>query len=53
MNEVVESKGASKPTPQGSSDPQEAKGSSTDNGEADTQSDQKMAELKDRTHPFD
>ena len=53
MNEVVETKGASKPTPAGTTDVEEHQSDSAAEADAKADSDKKLAELKERTHPFD
>jgi hypothetical protein len=53
MNEIEETKASSKPTPQGTEDPGKQPGVENGdpqvNGEAE---DEKLAEIKERNHPF-
>ena len=53
MNEIEETKASSKPTPQGTEEagkpPAAQNGDAEQNGEPE---DEKLAEIKDRNHPF-
>jgi hypothetical protein len=53
MNEIVETKASSTPTPEGTSDPDE--GVAQANGEAENgeAADEKLAKVKERVHPFE
>jgi hypothetical protein len=54
MNEIEETKASAKPTPQGTEDadkpPVAQNGDVPQNGEVE---DEKLAEIKERNHPFD
>lgn len=54
MNEIEETKASSKPTPQGTEDPGKqpvaGNGEARENGDLE---DEKLAEIKERNHPFD
>jgi hypothetical protein len=54
MNEIEETEASSKPTPQATEDPGKQpagqNGDAQQNGEPE---DEKLAEIKDRNHPFD
>jgi hypothetical protein len=53
MNEIEETKASSKPTPQGTEDPDkqpgDQNGGAQENGDPE---DEKLAEIRERNHPF-
>jgi hypothetical protein len=59
MSEIVDTDGSTKPTPPGTADPGEHEpdpaAASVENGEdnGNGEENEKLAELKKRTHPFD